>query len=89
MQIVGGRYFQASAGAGGGIEIAGGSAGYVIKTKLVMIDEPALVHTSDNGLGWIEALVYLPIGAAITGTPHASSKRDVRVYGGGTGTVDV
>lgn len=86
--INGGYYFQAEAASGKGIEIAGSAAGYMIRTKVLMIDEPAIDHSADGGLGWIELLVYSPV-AATAGTPHASSKRVIRVHGGGSGDVDV
>jgi hypothetical protein len=92
-QINGGSYF--AAGGGAGIQIGQTSsssvvAGYMIRTKLLNFAAgQAIVYDDDAGLGWIELLIYHASGAVGSGTPHASSKRDIRVFGGGTGTIDV
>jgi hypothetical protein len=63
---------------------------FMIRAKLYgFASGQAIIYSNDAGSGWIEALINHTSGAYSTGTPHASSKRDIRVYGGGTGTVDV
>jgi hypothetical protein len=92
-EITGGVWF--ASGGGAGIYLGQSHpasipvAGYMIRTKLMgFAPGQAIVYDNDAGLGWIEALIHHPSGAAESGAPHPSSKREIRVVGGGTGDVD-
>lgn len=87
VRIIGGIYYAAGASVPIGIHLHT-SAGYQIVTKIDDCTSGALKYTSDVGLGWIEVLAHQASGAAESGTPDVSSKRDIRVFTGGTGDVD-